>query len=190
MEWTGQTKIGVIGAGAVGSACLLSSIMRGIAREIVVVDRDRQRAKAVVTDLQYGVALSSVVQIRDGDYSDLTGASLVMIAAGMNEKTGGATNRNDPAGRLKLLESNVAIYRQILPGILGTVPNAVILVVSDPPDPLADLVRTFGFTRVLSTGTFLDSLRFRFQVAKHLHVDPASVEADVLGEHGTTEVYI
>src|SRR3984893_18068941 len=70
MEWTGQMKIGVIGAGAVGSACLLSSIMRGIAREIVVVDRDRQRAKAVVTDLQYGVALSSVVQIRDGD-SDL-----------------------------------------------------------------------------------------------------------------------
>jgi L-lactate dehydrogenase len=190
MEWRGQTKIGVIGAGAVGSACLLSSIMRGIAREIVVVDRDRQRAEAVVTDLQYGVALSSVVQIREGDYSDLTGASLVMIAAGMNEKTGGATNRKDPAGRLKLLESNVGIYRQILPEIFGTVPKAVILVVTDPPDPLADFVRTFGFTRVLSTGTFLDSLRFRFHVARRLHVDPASVEADVLGEHGTSEVFI
>src|SRR3984893_9282909 len=190
MEWTGQMKIGVIGAGAVGSACLLSSIMRGIEREIVVVDRERKRAKAVVTDLQYGAALSSVVEIRDGDYSDLTGASLVMIAAGMNEKTGGATNRNDPAGRLKLLESNVGIYKQILPGIFGTAPNAVILVVSDPPDPLADVVRTFGFTRVLSTGTFLDSLRFRFHVARHLHVDPASVDADVLGEHGTSEVFI
>ena len=123
MEWSGQTKIGVIGAGAVGSACLLSSIMRGIAREIVVVDRDRKRAKAVVTDLQYGAALSSVVQIRDGDYSDLTGAALVMITAGMNEKAGGATNRNDPAGRLKLLESNVGIYRQILPEIFRTVPE-------------------------------------------------------------------
>jgi L-lactate dehydrogenase len=132
-------KIGVIGAGAVGSACLLSSILRGIAREIVVVDRERMRAKAVVTDLQYGAALSSVVQIRDGDYSDLTGAALVMITAGMNEQAGGATNRNDPAGRLKLLESNVGIYRKILPEIFRTVPEAVILVVTDPPDPAGRL---------------------------------------------------
>ena len=106
-------KIGVIGTGAVGSACLLSSALRGVAREIVVVNRDRKRAKAIVTDLQHGAALSSVVQICDGEYSDLTGAALVMITAGMNEKAGGATNRNDPAGRLKLLESNVGIYRQI-----------------------------------------------------------------------------
>jgi len=183
-------KIGVIGAGAVGSACLLSSVLGGVAREIVVVNRERKRAKAVVTDLQYGAALSSVVQICDGEYSDLTGAALVMITAGMNEKAGGATNRNDPAGRLKLLESNVGIYRQILPEIFRTVPEAVILVVTDPPDPLADFVRTFGFTRVLSTGTFLDSLRFRFHLARHLNVDPASVEADVLGEHGTSEVFM
>ncbi len=106
-------KIGVIGAGAVGSACLLSSILRGIAREIVVVNRDRKRAKAVVTHLQYGAALSSVVQFHDGEYSDLTGAAPIMITAGMNEKAGRAINRSDPAGRLKLLESNVGIYRQI-----------------------------------------------------------------------------
>jgi shikimate 5-dehydrogenase len=80
MERTRQMKIGVIGAGAVGSACLLSSILRGIAREIVVVNRERKRAKAVVTDLQYGAALSSVVQIRDGDYSDLTGAAAIRQA--------------------------------------------------------------------------------------------------------------
>src|SRR2546422_1546226 len=152
-------KIGVIGAGAVGSACLLSSVLRGVAREIVVLDRDRKRAKAVVTDLQYGAALSPVVQIRDGEYSDLTGAALIMITAGMNEKAGGATNRSDPAGRLKLLEANAGIYRQILPELSRTVPDAVILIVTDPPDPLADFVRTFGFTRVLSTGTYLDSLR-------------------------------
>jgi L-lactate dehydrogenase len=183
-------KLGVIGAGSVGSACLLSSILRGFAREIVIVNRDRKRAKAVATDLQYGAALSSAVQIRDGDYSDLTGASLVMITAGLNEKEGGATNRNDPEGRLKLLESNVGIYRQILPEIFRAAPDAVILVVTDPPDPLAHLVRMAGFKRVLSTGTFLDSLRFRFHLARLLNVDPASVEADVLGEHGTSEVFI
>jgi L-lactate dehydrogenase len=183
-------KIGVIGAGAVGSACLLSSTVRGVAREIVVVNRNRKRAKAVATDLQYGAALYSAVQIRDGDYADLAGAALVMITAGVNEKEGGATNRNDPTGRLKLLESNVGIYREILPEIFRTIPEAVILVVTDPPDALADFVRTFGFKQVLSTGTFLDSLRFRYHISQHLNVSPASVEANVLGEHGTSEVFM
>ena len=148
-------KIGVIGAGAVGSACLLSIVMRGCAREIVVLDRTRKRAIAVATDMQYGATLSSAVDIRDGDYPDLAGAALVMITAGVNEKTGGATDRSDPAGRLKLLDQNVDVYRQILPQLLRVAPEAVVLVVTDPPDPLADLLRMFGFERVLSSGTFL-----------------------------------
>jgi len=183
-------KIGVIGAGAVGSACLLSVVMRGCAREIVVLDRDRKRASAVATDLQYGASLSPVVDVRDGDYSDLTGAALVMITAGVNEKTGGATDRNDSTGRLRLLDMNVGVYRQIVPQLIRAAPEAVVLVVTDPPDPLADFVRTFGLKHVLSSGTFLDSLRFRFHLARHLKVDPVSVEAHVLGEHGTSEVFL
>lgn len=183
-------KIGVIGAGAVGSACLLSVVMRGCAREIVVLDRDRKRASAVATDLQYGASLSPVVDIRDGDYSDLAGAALVMITAGVNEKTGGATDRNDSTGRLRLLDMNVGVYRQIVPQLMRAVPEAVVLVVTDPPDPLADFVRTFGCKHVLSSGTFLDSLRFRFHLARRLQVDPVSVEAHVLGEHGTSEVFL
>jgi L-lactate dehydrogenase len=183
-------KVGVIGAGAVGSACLLSMVVRGSAREIVVLNRTRKRAKSVATDMQYGAALSSVVDIHDGDYSDLAGAALVMITSGVNEKTGGATDRNDPSGRLRLLDTNVAAYNDILPQLFRAVPEAVILVLTDPPDPLADLVRRFGFKRVLSSGTFLDSLRFRFHLARHLNVNPASVEAQVVGEHGTSEVLL
>src|SRR3989454_12303211 len=108
-------KIGVIGAGAVGSACLLSSVLRGVAREIVVVNRERNRAKAVVTDLQYGAALSSVVQIRDGDYSDLAGAALVMITAGMNEKSGGGAKHNQHAGRPQPLQANDGSIQRKLP---------------------------------------------------------------------------
>src|SRR3989449_8027554 len=126
-------KIGVIGAGAVGSACLLSSILRGIAREIVVVTRERERAKAVVTDLQYGAALSSVVQIRDREYSDLTGAALVMITAGMNEKARGATNRNPPAGGLKQLPSHDSMDRQILAELFTNVPGSSLLVLTHRP---------------------------------------------------------
>jgi L-lactate dehydrogenase len=113
-----------------------------------------------------------------------------MIAAGANEKTGGATDRKDPAGRLRLLDMNVAVYRDILPQLARVAPEAVILVLTDPPDPLADFVRSFGFEHVLSSGTFLDSLRFRYHLARRLEVDPASVNADVLGEHGTSEVFI
>ena len=75
-------KIGIIGAGAVGSACLTAVVARGCAREIVVLDRERRRARGLVTDVQYGAVLSPAVEVRDGDYADLKGASLVMITAG------------------------------------------------------------------------------------------------------------
>ena len=81
-----RQKIGVIGVGAVGSASLLSTVLRGVAREIVVVNREPKRARGVVADVQYGAALSPAVDIRAGDYSDLSGADLVMIAAGTNER--------------------------------------------------------------------------------------------------------
>jgi L-lactate dehydrogenase len=91
---------------------------------------------------------------------------------------------------LKLLDQNVDVYRQILPQLLRVAPEAVMLVVTDPPDSLADFVRMFGFERVLSSRTFLDSLRFRFHLAQQLNVDPNSVEARILGEHGTSQVFL
>ena len=128
--------------------------------------------------------------MRDGDYNDLAGAELVMITAGVNEKGGGATSRSDPAGRLRLLETNAGIFQEIVPQILRATPDTMILVVTDPPDPLADLVRLLGHPRALSTGTLLDTLRFRFHLARRLRLNPASVEAMVVGEHGTSEVFL
>ncbi len=93
-------KVGIVGAGSVGSACAVALAMRGCAGEIVLVNRTRKRAKAVATDIRYGLPLSPLAHIGDGDYKELAGAALVMIAAGVNEKAGGATDRNDPSGRL------------------------------------------------------------------------------------------
>jgi L-lactate dehydrogenase len=183
-------KIGVIGAGAVGAACALAATMRASASEIVLVNRDRKRAEGVANDIRYGAALSGEVEIRDGGYGDLSGAALVMVTAGANEKAGGATDRGDPAGRLRLLDRNVEVYRDILPRLFRVAPTALILVVTDPPDPLADLVRAFGFPHVMSTGTFLDSLRFRFHLARHLAVRVQTVDAQVVGEHGTSQVFL
>jgi L-lactate dehydrogenase len=183
-------KVGIVGAGQVGSACFLSMVMRGSAREVVLVNRERKRAKGIVTDVQYGAVLSPPITLRDGDYSDLAGSSVVMITAGVNEKGGGATDRSDPVGRLRLLDANAAIFQNIVPQIHQFAPDALILVVTDPPDALADVVRMLGHDRVLSTGTSLDTLRFRFHLGKRLNVSASDVEALVLGEHGASEVFL
>jgi L-lactate dehydrogenase len=186
----GDMKVGIVGAGAVGSACFLSLVMRGSAREIVLVNRDRKRAQGVVTDVQYGTVLSPPIAVRDGDYSDLAGSSVVMITAGVNEKGGGATDRSDPVGRLRLLEANAAIFQDIVPKIHNAAPDGLILVVTDPPDALADVVRMLGHEHVLSTGTSLDTLRFRFHLGKRLNLSASDVEALVLGEHGVSSVFL
>jgi L-lactate dehydrogenase len=184
-------KMGIIGAGQVGCALALAAVVRGSAREIVLVNRTRKTAEAVATDIRYGTPLSAKVDIRDGDYDALAGAGVVLITSGVNEKTGGATDRNDPQGRLRLLEKNAAIYRDIVPHVVRAAPQAVIVCVTDPPDPLADIARNVaGHDRVLSTGTFLDSLRFRVHLGQHFGIDPADVEAQVIGEHGTSQVFL
>jgi L-lactate dehydrogenase len=184
-------KLGIIGTGNVGCAIALAAVARGSAREIVLVNRTRKTAEAVATDIRYGTPLSPKVDIRDGDYDALTGAGVVLITSGVNEKTGGATDRNDPRGRLRLLDQNAAIYRDIVPQIVRAAPEAVLVAVTDPPDPLADVAReAAGHGRVLSTGTFLDSLRFRVHLGKHFGVDPAHVEAQVMGDHGISQVFL
>jgi L-lactate dehydrogenase len=184
-------KLGIIGTGNVGCAIALAAVARGSAREIVLVNRTRKTAEAVATDIRYGTPLTPKVDIRDGDYDALAGAGVVLITSGVNEKTGGATDRNDPQGRLRLLDKNAAIYRDIVPQVVRAAPKAVLVSVTDPPDPLADIAReAAGHDRVLSTGTFLDSLRFRVHLGKHFGVDPAHVEAQVIGDHGTSQVFL
>jgi L-lactate dehydrogenase len=184
-------KIGIVGTGNVGCACAMAALIRGSAREIVLVNRDRKTAEAVATDMRYGTPLGPKVDIVDGEYDALEGAGIVLITAGVNEKTGGATDRNDPQGRLRLLDKNAEIYRDIVPRIMRAEPKAVLLVVSDPPDPLADVAReTCPGAAVLSTGTYLDSQRFRVHLGKHFGVDAAHVEAQVIGDHGTSQIFL
>ena len=184
-------KLGIIGTGNVGNAIALAAATRGSAREIVLVNRTRKVARAVATDLRYGIPLGPRIDISDGDYDALHGAGVVLITSGVNEKTGGATDRSDAQGRLRLLEKNAVIYRDIVPKIVNAAPQAVLVAVTDPPDPLADVARNIaGHDRVLSTGTFLDSLRFRVHLGADFGVDPVNVEAQVIGDHGTSQVFL
>jgi len=184
-------KLGIIGAGNVGAACAFAAVTRGSAREIVLVNRTRKTARAVATDLRYGTPLGAKVEIIDGDYDALAGCGVVLITAGVNEKTGGATDRNDPQGRLRLLAKNAAIYRDIVPKIATAAKDAVFVAVTDPPDPLADIARQCApNARVLSAGTYLDSQRFRVHLGAHFAADPAHVEAQVIGDHGMSQVFL
>jgi len=184
-------KVGIIGVGTVGAATAMAMVLRARAREIVLVDANRARAKAVATDMHYGVPLSPLVSITDGDYADLGGAGLAIICAGVNEKAGGATDRSDPAGRLRLLEPNVKVFQDIVPKLVKVAPKAVILIATNPPEPLVEITRHLaGHDRVLSTSTTLDSLRFRLHLSERLKVSPQSVEAYVVGEHGTFSVLL
>jgi L-lactate dehydrogenase len=129
-------KVGIIGVGAVGAATAMAIALRARAGDLVLIDRDPHRAKAVAMDMHYGVPLSPLVTIAEGDYEDLAGAHVAIIAAGVNEKAGGATDRNDPSGRLRLLAPNVKVFEDIVPRVTRAAPEAVILVVTDPPEPL------------------------------------------------------
>jgi L-lactate dehydrogenase len=165
--------------------------LRARAREVILVDRDRARAKAVATDMHYGVPLSPLVSLADGDYDDLSDTKLAIIAAGVNEKAGGAMDRDDPAGRLRLLEPNVRVFEDIVPRLVKVAPEAVILITTNPPEPLVEVTRHLaGHDRVLSTSTYLDSLRFRVHLAGRLGISPSCVNAYVVGEHGTSSVFL
>jgi L-lactate dehydrogenase len=185
-----MNKLGIVGAGAVGAATALASCVRAVATDIVLVDRYLARSKGVATDLRYGAPLSAAVDVRAGEFDDLCGAGLVIISAGINEKTGGATDRNDPLGRLRLLRTNVEVFEEIVPKIVAVAPHAVLLVVTNPPEPLVDVTcRLAGHNRVLSTSTYLDTLRFRVHLAERFGVSPQSVDAFVISEHGTNSVF-
>ncbi|WP_067972482.1 lactate/malate family dehydrogenase [Nocardiopsis trehalosi] len=182
-------KVGIVGVGAVGSSIAAALVHRGTARHIVLVDTDHARARGTARDLGHAAALHTPTRLQPGDPDDLAGAHVVIVTAGTNERAGGATDRTDPAGRLRLLDRNADVYRDAIPRIATAAPTATVVVVTDPPDPLADLARhLLGHDRVLSTGTLIDTLRFRAHLATALDVAAADVHAQVIGEHGTTQV--
>ena len=179
-------KIGIVGSGAVGSTAAYALVMQGIGREIVLIDRNPERAQAEADDILHGVPFAHPLHVRAGDYSDLAGSRVVIITAGVGQHPGET--------RLQLLERNAAVFRQVVPSILQHVPDTILLVATNPVDVMTHLAAryaaAFGVpgSRVIGSGTTLDTARFRALLGRHLGVDPQHVHAYVLGEHGDSEV--
>jgi len=181
-------KIGIVGCGMVGSTSAYALVMSGVGREIVLVDLNRARAEAEANDLFHAVPFAHPLQVRAGDYADLGGARVVVIAGGVAQRPGET--------RLQLLQRNADVFRQIVPSILRHAPDAVLLVVTNPVDIMTHLAAHFaaGFnvpvTRVIGSGTTLDTARFRTLLGRHFDVDPHHVHGYVIGEHGDSEVLV
>jgi L-lactate dehydrogenase len=179
-------KIGIVGSGLVGSTAAYALVMRGVGREIVLVDKNMARASAEAADLVHAVPFASPLNVSAGEYADLNGCSVVIITAGVNQQPGET--------RLQLLERNAGVFRQIVPEVLKYAPNAILVVATNPVDVMTHLTAHFAAEqgvpshRVIGSGTTLDTARFRTLLSRHLGVDSHHIHGYVVGEHGDSEV--
>jgi L-lactate dehydrogenase len=179
-------KIGIVGSGLVGATTAYALVMRGIGREIVLVDRNTARAEAEADDLLHAVPFAHPHLVRAGEYLDLAGSQVVIIAAGASQKPG--------ESRLQLLERNAAIFHEVVDSIVSLSPDALLIVATNPVDVMTHLTAHYAAahgvpsSRVIGSGTMLDTARFRALLGQHLDVDSQHVHAYVLGEHGDSEV--
>ena len=172
----------------VGSTCAYALVMSGVGREIVLVDINRARAEAEANDIYHAVPFAHPLRVYPGEYSNLAGAQVVIIAGGVAQKPGET--------RLQLLHRNAEVFQQIVPSILERAPEAILLVVTNPVDIMTHLAAHFAAefglppSRVIGSGTTLDTARFRTLLGSHFGVDPHHVHAYVIGEHGDSEVLV
>jgi L-lactate dehydrogenase len=176
-------KVGIVGAGMVGSAAAYALALTGTAGEIVLVDRNAARALAEAEDISHAVPFASATRVTSGDYDSLAAADVVILAAGVSQQPGET--------RLALLSRNAAVFAEVIAAVQDVAPDAILLVATNPVDIMTDIAtRLSGLPaeRVIGSGTILDTARFRSLLGAHLGIAPQSVHAYVLGEHGDSEV--
>jgi L-lactate dehydrogenase len=178
-------KVGIVGAGMVGSSAAYAMALLGVGNEIVLIDANEKLALAQAQDITHATPFATTTSVRAGTYSDLEGAAVVIIAAGVSQKPG--------EDRLSLLDRNVAVFRAVIEAIMETAGDAILLIASNPVDVMtfaAHKLSGLPASRVIGSGTILDTARFRTLLGHHLGIAPRSVHADILGEHGDSEVAI
>ncbi|MCW6053835.1 L-lactate dehydrogenase [Lyngbya sp. CCAP 1446/10] len=174
----------IIGAGQVGMACAYSMMIQNCFDELILQDIQTERLQGEVMDLMHGVPFVEPVDIKAGNVADVgQNADMVIITAGASQKPGET--------RLDLVVRNVAIFKNLIPDVVKHCPNATLLIVSNPVDIMTYVtLKLSGFpaARVIGSGTVLDSARFRTMLAQKMGIDPRSVHAYIIGEHGDSEV--
>lgn len=178
-----RRTVGIVGTGNVGVAAAYALFLRRLASDIVLIDKDVRRAEGEAMDLMHGQSLVGRATVRAGTYEDLAEAQVVLISAGVGQKPGET--------RLDLLNRNADVFREIAEQLDRHAPGAILIIATNPVDILTWVMQELSSrpdTRVIGTGTMLDTARFRALLGQHYGVDPRSVHAYILGEHGDSEV--
>ncbi|MFT8396310.1 L-lactate dehydrogenase [Propionibacterium sp.] len=175
-------KVGIVGAGQVGSALAYATIIRGVVPRIAVYDIDEKRTLAQVADLAHGTVYAGPEVTGGADPEVLRDSDIVIITSGAPQRPGQT--------RLDLADINAKIIGDIIPKVLNVAPDALIVLVTNPCDVLtvvAQKISGLPNNRIFSTGTSLDTARLRHLIAKRANVSENNVHAEMAGEHGDSE---
>lgn len=178
-----KPKIAIIGAGNVGSTFAFSLMISGLAREIVLVDKNELLAKGECMDLNHGLSFAHPTKIYAAGFEGCEDADIVVITAGANRKPG--------QSRIDLAQDNVAIFKDIIPAISKYATNTILLVVTNPVDILTYVtlkISGLPANRVIGSGTVLDTARLKYLISEYSKADPGNIHAYIIGEHGETEL--
>ncbi|XBQ95893.1 L-lactate dehydrogenase [Staphylococcus felis] len=177
-------KVVLVGNGAVGASYAFTMVSQGVADELFIIDINEDKVLGDVLDLNHGAPYAmSPVKVKAGKYEDCSDADLVVICAGAPQKVGET--------RLDLVEKNAKIYKNIITSIMDSGFDGIFLIAANPVDILTYVTLKYSGLpkhKVIGSGTILDTARFRHLLSEAFEVAPASVHANIIGEHGDSEV--
>lgn len=180
------TKITIVGAGQTGMSAAYSMLVQGVANELALIDVSEDRLKGEMMDLQHGQAFLRSVTIKaSSDYSISAGSKICIVTAGARMVEG--------ENRMDLVQRNVEVFKQVIPKLIQYCPDTLLIIVSDPVDILTHVAWKLSglpISRVIGTGTMLDSSRFKFLLSERFEIAPESVHGYVIGEHGDSSVAV
>lgn len=178
-----SSRVVIIGTGAVGATTAYTLLLRERVSELVLIDANKEKALGEALDMNHGLPFTGGVKLWAGDYSDCAEADVIVIAAGASQRPGET--------RIDLLKRNAFIFDSIIQNIVKYINHGIILVATNPVDILSYVtLKKSGFpsNRVIGSGTLLDSARFRYLIGQNKKINPRSIHAHIIGEHGDSEV--
>jgi L-lactate dehydrogenase len=178
-------RVVIVGAGRVGSTCAYALLLQRLASEIVLISETPERAQGEAMDLNHGMLFVNPAKIWAGDYSDCAGAGIIVLAAGVAQ--------HPCETRMDLLRRNASLFQEIVPKVLQYNHEAILIIVTNPVDVLTQVawqISGLPSSRVIGSGTVLDTARLRYLLSQHFNVEPRNTHAFVIGEHGDSQVVV
>ena len=173
-------KVTIVGCGNVGATAAYTMLLDGTPSEIVLIDKNKDKAEGLLMDFDHTLSFLSYTKITaSDDFAAAKGSNLIFVTAGARQQDGET--------RLQLIDKNRAIFKEMIPALAKAAPNSIMVIVSNPVDVLTyEAIKLAGFPkgRVFGTGTMLDTARLRFHIGERMCLNPKSVNAYILGEHG------